>query len=195
MKRLDFLSESLKNLKEVGTVTRSSRSLCRSIANQIDFEKADTIVELGAGDGVISVHLLKEMKPDSRLIVFEINEAFCHQLREIDDPRFLFYQRSAEDLEDILKELGIENIDYVVSALPFTVFSEKVAERIVEQCRKALKVSGKYIQVHYSLVKRNLYKKVFGNTRVNFVLKNLPPAFLIISLRGEDVASNGNDIG
>ncbi len=195
MKRLDFFSESLKNLKEVGTVTRSSRYLCRSIARQIDFEKADTIVELGAGDGVISLHLLKQMKPDSKLIVFEINEAFCNQLEEIDDPRFFFYKRSAEELGDVLREMDIDEVSYVVSALPFTVFPEKVAESIVDQCRKSLVPMGKYVQVHYSLVKKNLYKKIFGNVKVNFVLKNLPPAFLLVSFRNEEVSGNGSDVG
>lgn len=191
MKRLDFFSESLKNLKEVGTVTRSSRYLCKNITDQIDFEKAGVIVELGAGDGVITEKLLEKMKPDSKLIVFEINEVFCNQLNEIKDPRFLFYQKSAEELTIVLDENGIEEVDYVVSAIPFTVVPDEIARNIVEQCRNSLRVGGKYIQVHYSLVMKNLYKRAFGNIKVNFILKNLPPAFLLISRKTEEVFTNG----
>ena len=191
MKRLDFLSESLKNLKEVGTVTRSSRYLCRNIADQIDFDHADVIVELGAGDGVITHRLLERMKPDSKLIVFEINEVFCTQLEAIDDHRLFFYQKSAEELTDILVEHGIDKVDYVVSAIPFTVVPDDIARNIVNQCREALKRDGKYIQVHYSLVRKGLYKKVFGNVKVNFILKNLPPAFLLISRKTEKMPLNG----
>ena len=181
MKRLDFFSESLKNLKEVGTVTRSSRYLCRSISQHIDFSQAGVIVELGAGDGVISKELLKNMNPDSKLIALEINDAFSDILDKLDDSRLLFYKRTAEDLMDILEELGIDQVDYVVSALPFTVMPASVSENIVSQCFNALLSGGKFIQVHYSLVKKGLYKSKFGNVKVNFILKNLPPAFLLIS--------------
>ena len=181
MKRLDFFSESLKNLKEVGTVTRSSRYLCRSVADQIDFSKASVIVELGAGDGVISRELLKHMAPDAKLIAFEINDAFSEDLEKFDDQRLLFYKRSAEDLKDILKEQGIDQVDYVVSALPFSVMPDAVGDDIVTQCRDSIRSGGKFVQVHYSLVKKGLYKSKFGNVKVNFVLKNLPPAFLLIS--------------
>lgn len=185
---MDFFSESLKNLKEVGTVTRSSRYLCRNITDQIDFNNADVIVELGAGDGVISEKLLDKMKANSKLIVFEINEVFCSQLEEIKDPRFFFYKKSAEELTNVLKEQGVNHVDYVVSAIPFTVVPDEIAKDIVEQCYKSLKVGGKYIQVHYSLVMKNLYKRAFGNIKVNFILKNLPPAFLLISRKTEEVA-------
>ncbi len=181
MKRLDFFSESLKNLKEVGTVTRSSRYLCRSIADQIDFSQAAVIVELGAGDGVISRELLKNMAPDSKLIAFEINEAFSEDLEKFDDSRLVFCKRTAEDLKSILREHGIDKVDYVVSALPFTVMPDTVSEDIVTQCSDCIRSGGKFIQVHYSLVKKGLYKSKFGNVKVNFILKNLPPAFLLIS--------------
>ena len=181
MKRLDFFSESLRNLKEVGTVTRSSRYLCRNVANHIAFDHADVIVELGAGDGVISREILKRMKPGGKFIALEINEAFSGDLEKMNDSRFFFYKRSAEELTTILEEMGIGEVDYVISALPFTVMPKEVAANIVEQCRKAIRLKGKYIQVHYSLMRKNMYKKVFGNVKVNFVFKNLPPAFLLVS--------------
>nr|MBS0037995.1 methyltransferase domain-containing protein [Saprospiraceae bacterium] len=187
MKRLDFFSESLRNLKEVGTVTRSSRYLCRNVANQIAFDYADVIVELGAGDGVITREILKRMKPEGKLIVLEINEVLAEDLHKIKDPRFSYYQRSAEELTAILSENKIDKVDYVVSALPFTVMPKEVTKNIVVQCKNCLRLNGKFIQVHYSLVKKGFYKMIFGNVKVNFVFKNLPPAFILVSeLREED---------
>lgn len=194
MKRLDFFSESLKNLKEVGTVTRSSRFLCRNIAKQIDFEGAKTILDLGAGDGVISLQLLKHMGPETKLVAFEVNETFCDQLENIDDPRFSFSSQSAEELTEVLQKMGITQVDYIVSAIPFTVIPDDIAFNIVNQCKSLIKPGGKFIQVHYSLIKKNMYKKIFGNVKVNFVFKNLPPAFLLVSNLVEEGTGNGNAV-
>jgi phospholipid N-methyltransferase len=124
---------------------------------------------------------LKRMDPDSKLLAFEINEVFSEDLHKFDDSRFVFFKRTAEDLLAILAEQGIDRVDYVVSALPFTVMPDTVSENIVTQCRDCMRTGGKFIQVHYSLVKKGLYKDKFGNVKVNFILKNLPPAFLLIS--------------
>ena len=59
MNNIAFLKESIKNIKTVGTFTRSSKFLCRGMVKHVDFENAHTIVELGAGDGVITKHILK----------------------------------------------------------------------------------------------------------------------------------------
>ena len=87
MKKIAFLKESLKNLKTVGTVTRSSKYACKAMIAPVNFDDANVIVELGAGDGVITEHIIKAMKPGSILLSFEVNPLFCEKIREINDPR------------------------------------------------------------------------------------------------------------
>ena len=74
MGRIKFFFESLKNIKSVGTVTRSSRYLCQAVVREAALRKAKVVVELGAGDGVMTRHLLKAMAPDAILFSFEILE-------------------------------------------------------------------------------------------------------------------------
>ncbi|MCB0679166.1 MAG: hypothetical protein KDC32_05255, partial [Saprospiraceae bacterium] len=69
---VQFFREGLRNLKTVGTLTRSSRFLCRKMVGQLDFSVVDTIVELGAGDGVITHYILEQMRPNARLFAFEV---------------------------------------------------------------------------------------------------------------------------
>lgn len=180
MKRIDFLVEGLKDLKTVGTVTRSSRSLCRNMVKHIDFKKADLIVELGAGDGVITRFILAKMKPDAKLLVFEVNTKFCDILRGIGDDRLIVAEASAEKLEDYLDQLKTTKVDYVVSALPFVALPKELGLDIVGKCYQFMKQGGRYVQVHYSLLSKKLYQSIFGNVDVNFVPFNVPPAFVLV---------------
>ena len=95
MKKIDFFKESIKNIKSVGTITRSSKFLCRGMIKPVNFDQADVIVELGAGDGVITEHILKKMKKDAKLLSFEVNEKFCDQIRKIKDDRLIIVEDSA----------------------------------------------------------------------------------------------------
>jgi phospholipid N-methyltransferase len=180
---MSFFGESIKNLKTVGTFTRSSSQLCKSAIKHVDFINAQFIVELGAGDGVITEHILEGMRDDGKLIVFEVNPQFCRILREISDKRLIVIEDSAEKMDQYLEKYGFSRVDYIISAIPFVVVPEKLAFTIVEACQTALKSGGKFIQVHYSLLMRKMYAKVFGNVAVNFVLINLPPAWVMVSVK------------
>lgn len=181
MKRIDFLKEGLKDLKTVGTITRSSRYLCKNMIKHINFQEADLIVELGGGDGVITRFILDKMKPNAKLLVFEVNPKFCDILRNIGDDRLVVAEDSAEKLEDYLDRLGAGKVDYVVSALPFVALPKELGLDIVSKCHQFMKQGGRYVQVHYSLLTKKLYQTVFGNVDVNFVPLNVPPAFVLVS--------------
>ncbi len=178
---IEFFRESLRNLKTVGTFTRSSRFLCKEAVSHVDFTQAELIVELGAGDGVITRHILRAMKPTARLLAFEVNPAFCETLREIDDPRLILAEDSAANLGQHLEKLGAAKVDYVISAIPFVALPKEDGQKIVQICHDHLKGEGRYIQVHYSLILKKLYQTIFGNVDINFVPLNVPPAFVLVS--------------
>ena len=146
----------------------------------VNFRDADLIVELGAGDGVITKFILDKMKPDAKLLVFEINPRFCEILRSIDDDRLVVAEASAEELENYLDRLDKKKVDYVISALPFVALPKEVGVDIVGKCYRFMKKGGRYVQVHYSLLSKKLYQTVFGNVDVNFVPFNVPPAFVLV---------------
>lgn len=183
MKRIEFLREGIRNLQTVGTITRSSKHLCLSMIKHVDFQKADLIVELGAGDGVITKHILKHMKPGARLLAFEVNPKFCDVLRQLQaqDDRLLVVEDSAENLPQYIQTVGAKEVDYFISAIPFVALPKSLGEKIVGLCHNCLRHSGLFVQVHYSLMMKQLYRSVFGNVDVNFVPLNVPPAFVLVS--------------
>ncbi|MFK7809744.1 MAG: class I SAM-dependent methyltransferase [Saprospiraceae bacterium] len=183
MNKIKFFRESIKNLKTVGTITRSSKFLCKGMIEPVDFKKANVIVELGAGDGVVTEHILNALKPGGKLLAFEVNEEFCNQIRNKfkGDDRLIVVEESAANIADILKAHNIDKADYVISAIPFVSLPDELGYEIVNACKDILKPKGLYIQIHYSLLMKKMYKKVFGNVDVSFVPLNIPPAFVLVS--------------
>ena len=179
MTKFDFFREGLKNLKTIGTVTPSSRYLCAKMVGMSDLRLAKCIVELGAGDGVLTSHILAKMPKDATLFAFEINPRFCELMKGIDDKRLVVIEDSAEHLIKYLQDNGFEQIDVIFSALPFVVLPNDVSQTIVQSCYDFLKPLGQFFQLHYSLIEKNLYKRIFGNVNVTFQLLNLPPAFIL----------------
>ena len=181
MNAISFLRESMRDIKTVGTVTRSSPALCKGAIKPIDFGPARHLVELGAGDGVITKHILDAMHPEARLMAFEVNPKFCDRLRALNDSRLVVVEDSAERLKEHLDANEFAAVDAVVSAIPFVSLPVTLADSIVRLCRDVLRVGAPFCQVHYSLLRKKVYEGVFGNVKVNFVPLNLPPAFVLTS--------------
>ena len=179
--RFQLLRESIRNLRNTGSVARSSRFLCQAIVDKIDVANAKVVVELGPGDGVITRYILERLAPDAKLFVFEINEVFVEHLKVAfeHEPRFVLIHDSATEMERYFKEYGVEHVDYVVSGIPFVMLPEALTLDITTKCRDWLRKGGLFIQFHYSPLLIPLYRRVFGNTDTEFIPLNLPPALVI----------------
>lgn len=183
MNRFKFFKEGIRNIKTVGTVTRSSRYLCDKIINHSKIHQAKVIVELGAGDGVLTKRILDRMPDDCKLIAFEINDMFVDTLSAIDDDRLVIAADSAENIRQYLDQEGLEQADIVYSAIPFSVFPKELARSIVTKSKDVLAPGGEYLQIHYSLIEKKLYESVFGSVEIFFQPLNIPPAFIIKSFK------------
>jgi len=181
MRRFAFLKESIQNIKTVGTITRSSRYLSRAVVKYADLNQANVVVELGAGDGVMTRHILDGMKQDAVLFSFEINPIFSKQLLKINDPRLKVINISAEKLIEVLGKYGYHSADAVLSALPFTILPDEMSWNIINKCHDIMKQGAKFVQIHYSMKSKHFYRKIFKNVDVHFELRNIPPAFIMIS--------------
>lgn len=179
MKRGHFFKEGVRNIKTTGTITRSSRFLSRRMIDSIDFDKARLIFEFGPGDGLITQHILDRMHPDARLLAFEIQDTFCEILEQrIVDPRFQLIKESAEHVSKYIDPASGKYADYIVSAIPFVVLPKELSIDIVQKSKDALRDDGQFIQMHYSLTLKSMYKRIFPNVKIDFELVNIPPAFV-----------------
>ena len=179
MSTFSFLKEGLKNLQTTGTLTRSSPALCKAAIDRIDFSKVKVIVELGAGDGVITKYILERLPAHAKVIAFEVSEDLCDDMRALNDPRLVVAQDSAEHIRKYLDQVGAEQADHIVSAIPFAALPEALGKQIVKAAKENLRKGGQYNQVHYSLKTKSYYEEAFQQVEVKRVWANLPPAWVL----------------
>lgn len=168
---LEFFLNFVIKPKQVGSVIPSSRFLVEKMVAPIDFEKAEVIVELGPGTGVITKALLEEMKDSAKLYAIEVNPTFVRKLERIADPRLRIVH---EDAVTALQK--ISEADYIVSGLPLTAFPEQQSYAILKAAKNSLKEDGAYIQFQYTLGKRPAVAQAFDKISIELVLLNFPPA-------------------
>src|ERR1035437_8335874 len=142
----------------------------------VDFNKAKIIVEFGPGRGVITLEIRKHMSQNAKLIVFEINDEFVEQLKEIPDTRMEVINDNAENIEARLKERGIEKVDYVISSIPLAMIPKKTEYAILNSVKKILNPEGALIQFQYSFASLKKLKEIFDDVQIGFTSRNLPPA-------------------
>ena len=163
----------------IGAVRPSSRFLVKKMISKINFSEARIIVELGPGTGVFTEKIMKKMRPDCRLFVFELNTTFYHHLKEkYKDERCVFINDSAEYIEKYLKEFQVEQADYILSSLPLANFPDRLRMRLVLECSRNLTSHGKFLQFQYSTQSKGLFENVFKHIETDFTLLNFPPAFV-----------------
>ena len=107
LKKVKFLWQSIRNFKEMGTVVRSGPAMCRKMVQNIHPETDLNIIELGAGDGVITRYILSKMAPEGKLFVFEINPELCEVITDIQDSRMILINDGAQNMAIHLQKHGI----------------------------------------------------------------------------------------
>jgi phospholipid N-methyltransferase len=183
MEKVRFLWHSIKNFRQMGTVIRSGEAMCRKMTHFIIPEEHLVIIELGAGDGVITQHIMKKMSVNAKLFVFEINPELCDIINKIKDDRVIVINNSAEYIESHLSFYNISSVDIVISAIPFLVLPDILTKRILKSCKNVLKVNGVFIQMHYIKSIKKLYKDIFGNVQTYFVPVNIPPGYVFMCIK------------
>lgn len=178
MGKSDLLLELYSNLSTTGALTFSSKALVNKMLSHADFKGAKLIVELGGGDGSITQGIVERLDPGAELLVFEISKSFCDSMEN------LFPQENVriinDSAENIANYLDGRKVDYVLSSLPFSFIAQEVKEKILTQSKSALNNQGFFIQICYSYMLRNFFKRYFKDVNTSFTLKNLPPAFVMV---------------
>ena len=180
---MKFLKEAQRDIKTVGAVSPSSKFLVNKMVKPVDFANSKTLVEFGAGTGVVTRAILKNMNPDTQLLAYEINSTFYGRLEKIDDERLLLQKDSVENLWSLMEERQIKEVDYILSSLPLSLFPKEQVSQILDVSRRALKKDGKYIQFQYSLNNLKDMRKYFERVKLDFSLLNMPPTFVYNCLK------------
>lgn len=183
-----FLLEFRRSPRSIGAIMPSSSALAETIVAPIDFEKASVIIEFGPGTGVMTAAIARKLFQHTRYIGVEINETFCKLLRKR-FPSLSFFNKSAEDVVDILGSLNIEHADAVICGIPWAALPSGLQTRILDSTSEILNPGGVFVTFAYvqglflpgARALRRALKARFSTVKTTRVVwANLPPAFAYI---------------
>lgn len=169
-KSIKFISKFF----ETGAIKETSRDteleICRYIPRDCDV----VVVEFGMGYGNITREILNTISPNSKLYAFEINAEFCaHVRKSIDDPRLVIVNDGAENL----KKYVSEELDCVLSSIPFTFIAEQKVTGIIRDAHEMLKQNGWWCQVAFTKFNFKKLVRVFDKCEM-IKLGNFPVEFI-----------------
>jgi phospholipid N-methyltransferase len=164
--------------RSIGSIIPSSKYLVHALVDPLPWDKIRTVVELGAGTGVVTSEIANRIAPNAKAIIFEKDPILRRQLQS----RFPSFHH-AEDagrIEDTLDEHGISQVDAIISCLPFANFPDVQRTHILNEANRVLTEEGFFIQFQYSLQMRKYLLSHFQQVDIRFVPMNMPPSFVYI---------------
>lgn len=171
-----FLKKFLRHGSTIASFVPSSVYLARAVVNGIDWSRASTIVELGAGTGPITKQILSQAPSTCRCLILERDPDFCQRLRN-NFPEAEIIEADVMDLETILQERGIEKADHIVSGLPLPSFPKEARQKVLDMVLSYLSPEGTFRQLtHMPWVFRRMYRQFFQEVKFKLIVRNLPPA-------------------
>lgn len=155
--------------KATGSLFASSRFLVRQLVNYVP--QNATVLEIGAGTGVITLELIKRGWSPDRLFICEYDQDFYYNLKE----KFPGYPVFCKDASQAHTFLQPHSIDCVVSGLPLRNFSEAFKQDLVSNLRQVVKPGATLIQFTYGIASP---LPMLRGEKQECVFANIPPAFI-----------------
>jgi phosphatidylethanolamine/phosphatidyl-N-methylethanolamine N-methyltransferase len=171
-----FIKRWVKNPKNIGAVSPSSRALARLMVRQAAPDPAGYTLELGPGTGVVTQAIIAAGVPPERIIAVEHSPDFCRLLHRR-FPRVNVVQGDAFDLATTLSGFGELRFSAALSGLPLLSFPRAMRIACIEGVLDRLEPGGRLIQFSYGLhgpLDRPPHDMAV--TRSKWVILNLPPA-------------------
>jgi phospholipid N-methyltransferase len=174
--RQRFLRSFLANPRRVGSILPTSRRTVRAMLDMVSVEEARCVVELGAGTGPLTREILPRLRPDARLLAFEIDASLARTLgAELQDPRLEVVPESATNAE---AHLNGRRADVVLSVLPFTSLPAPARSQLLETSRRILADEGVMVVLQYSAFILSELRRTFASVERRLAPFNVPPAVL-----------------
>jgi phospholipid N-methyltransferase len=186
VEHLEFFQAFMREPASVGALSPSSRILALAMIQGFALEKADTIVELGAGTGAFTGPILERMGRDTTFVALELDPIHARGLKRR-FPGLTVYNDSAERMSEYLALHQKQKADYIVSGLPWANIPPESQERIMEAVLSALAPKGTFSTFAYLHARwlpkarrfRHALEQRFDRVETSRVIwRNLPPAFV-----------------
>lgn len=172
-----FLKSAVANPKQVAYVFPSSPWLVKKVAKVAKLDRAKRIIELGPGTGGTTRAILNQMSENAELVSVEINPKFIdHINKTINDKRLTVSDKGAQNLAEIINDQGWEDVDVIISGIPFTTLPKGLDLAIMDSIHETLRPNGMFLAYQLRDHVSKLAEPLFGPYTFKMIeYKNLPP--------------------
>ncbi len=143
-----FLRAFLANPLSVGSVIPSSRQLSKRMLQSTKFETAKTVVEVGTGTGPVTSVIMENLPLGCQYLGLDLNADFIKDLQK-KYPHGKFFAESVEGLPKILEREKLPKADYLVSGLPWTLFSDELQNLFLKAMSDSMNPEGEIVTFVY----------------------------------------------
>lgn len=174
--KLYFMRQVREAFGSIGAIIPTSRYAARAMASEFARRRGPrAVLEAGAGTGAITAEIIRQLGPDDRLVMCEINPHFAAYLRRRfeREPAFRRVREQVTLYETSVTEIqGRHAFDCIISAIPFTSCPPEVTEAILEHYRTLLKPGGTLSYIEYAWLRGLKRRLAAGKTRAQAVAVN-----------------------
>ncbi len=185
-----FLRKFMNRPKQIGSIVPSSAFLAQCMVEAVPWTSVGAVAELGSGTGAVTREIAKRVRPDAQVYLFEMDSRMRSRLAD-KYPRFK-RAANAANLLRVMERNGTQQLDCIVSCLPFFNFPASLRDELMRQVIEALKPGGLFIAFQYSLQMKKRLSRHFKLETIKFVPWNMPPAFVYVCRKEE--ASRFDDL-
>ncbi len=180
---LKFVEAFIREPFKVGALWPSSAALSRAVVESCNFERHDTIVELGPGTGNFTELLLERLDGRGRLVAMEISPTNIDVLRR----RFSPCEIIQDSAEHLLRYVKPRAARCVISGLAWGNMLPALQDRIMKAIVSSLAPDGQFVAFAYSHARwfpttlrfRKLMFREFNRVETTPIIwRNLPPAYV-----------------
>ena len=181
-----FFRAFLRNKTQVGALTPSGDKLAAAMVDWIDWDSAKNVVEFGPGTGVFTEMILTKLQPEAKFFAVEQDPDLSEITRER-CPDATVHNDCVSNIAELCEKEGMDQVDAVLSGLPWAVFTNELQEELLKEMKSVLKPGGQFVTFAYlqgmllpaAQRFRKLLKSEFAEVHQSKVVwGNIPPAFV-----------------
>jgi phosphatidylethanolamine/phosphatidyl-N-methylethanolamine N-methyltransferase len=185
---IEFVKAAVRNPREVSTIFPTSRSLANSLLNHADLPSMNSVVELGAGTGAITRHLVPRLSSPANYLGVELDPLLVDFMKK----EFAGLRFETGLAENLAKCVPDSSVDVVVSSLPWTILPIDTQKRTIAAIVQARKPGGIFVTyicinaIWYPQArafKRQLKTSFRVVERSSLEWRNIPPAYVFKSTK------------
>ncbi len=135
-----FLRKFMSRPKQIGSIVPSSVFLAQCMVEAVPWTSVGAVAELGSGTGAVTREIAKRVRPDTQVYLFEMDSRMRSRLAD-KYPRFT-RAANAANLLRVMERNGTQQLDCIVSCLPFFNFPASLRDELMRQVIEALKPGG-----------------------------------------------------